>query len=133
MAVRFVRHGRGYDRPVAGGGRAPSRGCPVAFDTSVPVLMLKIGNYVRGHGAMGAIRSLGRVGVPVFAVTEDRWTPAAVSRFVTRRIVAPTTGLEGEEYLLEWISSIARSLGTRAVVIPTDDEAAVLVAEHATA
>jgi len=116
---------------VAGGGRAPSRGSLAAFDTSVPALVLKIGNYVRGHGAMGAIRSLGRVGVPVLAVTEDRWTPAAVSRFVTRRIVAPTTGLEGEEYLLERIISIARSIGRPAVVVPTDDEAAVLVAEHA--
>jgi predicted ATP-grasp superfamily ATP-dependent carboligase len=118
---------------MASGRRAPARGPLAAFDTSVPALMLKIGNYVRGHGAMGAIRSLGRVGVPVFAVTEDRWTPAAVSRYLTRRIVAPTTGLEGDDYLVEWIASIARSLGTRAVVIPTDDEAAVLVAEHAAA
>jgi predicted ATP-grasp superfamily ATP-dependent carboligase len=110
---------------------APARGPLAAFDTSVPALMLKIGNYVRGHGAMGAIRSLGRAGVPVFAVTEDRWTPAAVSRYLTRRIVAPTTGLEGEDYLVERIAEIARSVGTPAVVIPTDDEAAVLVAEHA--
>jgi predicted ATP-grasp superfamily ATP-dependent carboligase len=116
---------------MASGRHAPARGPLAAFDTTVPVLMLKIGNYVRGHGAMGAIRSLGRAGVPVFAVTEDRWTPAAVSRYLTRRIVAPTTGLEGDEYLIDWIASIARSLGTPAVVIATDDEAAVLVAEHA--
>ncbi|HTK17000.1 MAG TPA: ATP-grasp domain-containing protein [Acidimicrobiia bacterium] len=116
---------------MASGRRAPARGPLAAFDTTVPALMLKIGNYVRGHGAMGAIRSLGRAGVPVFAVTEDRWTPAAVSRYLRRRIVAPTTGLEGDDYLVEWIASIARSLGTPAVVIPTDDEAAVLVAEHA--
>jgi hypothetical protein len=83
-----------------------------SFDTSVPALVLKIGNYVRGHGAMGAIRSLGRAGVPVFAVTEDRWTPAAVSRYLTRRIVAPTTGLEGEAYLVDRIAEIARSVGT---------------------
>jgi len=131
MPARFVRHGGEYDRPMAGGRRAPARAAPATFDTSVPALVLKIGNYVRGHGAMGAIRSLGRVGVPVFAVTEDRWTPAAVSRYVTRRIVAPTSGLEGEEYLLDRIVSIARSVGRPAVVVPTDDEAAVLVAEHA--
>ena len=63
------------------------------FDTSVPLLVLKIGSYVRDHGAMGVVRSLGRVGVPVHAVVEDRFTPTAVSRYLAGRIVAPSTGL----------------------------------------
>ena len=120
-----------YDWSMARGRRAPARPALASFDTSVPLLVLKIGNYVRGHGAMGAVRSLGRVGVPVYAVTEDSYTPAALSRYTTRRIVAPTTGLEGKDYLLDRIVGIAKSVGTRAVVLPTDDEAAVLVAEHA--
>src|SRR5205823_5374763 len=116
-------------RAMASGRSAPARDPLAAFDTSVPLLVLKVGSYVRGHGAMGAIRSLGRAGVPVYAVTEDAYTPAAVSRYTTQRIVAPTTGLEGREYLLDRVVSIARSVGSRAVVLPTDDEAALLVAE----
>jgi predicted ATP-grasp superfamily ATP-dependent carboligase len=102
-----------------------------AFDTSVPALVLKANHNVRGHGAMGAIRTLGRVGVPVYGITEDRWTPAAVSRYMTGRTVAALTGSETEEQLLELFASIARSIGRPAVAIPTDDDSAVFLAEHA--
>lgn len=124
-----MRHG--YDCEMAGGRRARARGLLASFDTSVPLLVLKVGHYVRGHSGVGAVRSLGRAGVPVFAVTEDAYTPAAVSRYLTERIVAPTTGLESKDYLLDRIVAIAKSVGAPAVVVPTDDEAAVLVAEHA--
>jgi D-aspartate ligase len=80
---------------------------------------------------MGAIRTLGRAGVPVYATTEDRWTPAAVSRYLTGRTVAPITGSESAEYLLDLFLSIARSAPSPPVVIPTDDDSAVFVAEHA--
>ncbi|MFM8856879.1 MAG: hypothetical protein ACKOI2_06680 [Actinomycetota bacterium] len=55
-------------------------GQPVLLDTSVPALIAKVGHYPVHHGGLGAIRSLARWGVPVYAVTEDRWTPAARSR-----------------------------------------------------
>jgi D-aspartate ligase len=103
----------------------------VAFDTSVPAFVLRLNHNIRGHGAVGAIRTLGRAGVPVYAITEDRWTPAGVSRYLTGRTVNPTTGFEGDEYLLDLVISIAKSMGRRGVVVPTDDDAAVFVAEHA--
>jgi predicted ATP-grasp superfamily ATP-dependent carboligase len=113
------------------GRRVRAQGACIAFDTSVPLLVVKVGRYPRDHGALGAIRSLGRVGVPVYAVTEDALTPPALSRYLTGRTVAPSTGLEGNDFLIARLVNIARRVGRPAVALPTDDEAAVLVAEHA--
>lgn len=104
-----------------------------ALDRSVPVLIVKIGRYPLHHGGVGAIRTLGRLGVPVYAITEDRFTPAAVSRYLSGRFVWPTTGTERPAELVDGLLALGRRIGRRAVVLPTDDEAAVLVAEHATA
>jgi D-aspartate ligase len=101
------------------------------FDRSVPLLVVKVGRYPLHHGGVGAIRTLGRVGVPVFAITEDRLTPAALSRHLRGRFVAPTTGLESEEQLLEIFSDVGKQIGRPVVALPTDDEAAVFIAEHA--
>jgi predicted ATP-grasp superfamily ATP-dependent carboligase len=105
----------------------------VAFDTSVPLVILKIGHYPLHHGGVGAIRTLGRAGVPVYAMTEDRLTPAALSRYLRGAFVARTTGLEDDGSLLELFASVGRRIGRRAIALPTDDEAASFVAEHADA
>lgn len=98
---------------------------------SIPALIFKIGNYPLHHGGVGAIRSLGRLGLPVYAITEDRFTPAASSRYLRGRFVWPTTGLEEIERLVEGLRDIGRRMGQPTVLIPTDEEAAVLAAEHA--
>jgi predicted ATP-grasp superfamily ATP-dependent carboligase len=103
----------------------------VHADRSVPVLVAKIGRYPLHHGGVGAIRTLGRLGVPVYAVTEDRFTPAAASRYLTGRFVWPTTGAEAPEALVDGLLERGRRIGGRPLLLPTDDEAAVLVAEHA--
>jgi predicted ATP-grasp superfamily ATP-dependent carboligase len=103
----------------------------VDVDRSVAGLVVKVGGYPLHHGGVGAIRSLGRLGVPMYAITEDRFTPAGVSRYVTRAFVWPTTGLESPERLVEGLLRIGRRIGRPTVLIPTDEEAAVLVAEHA--
>jgi len=45
----------------------------VELDRSVPALLLKLGNYPLHHGGVGVVRSLGRCGVDVYAVTEGRF------------------------------------------------------------
>ncbi|MGW7005415.1 carboxylate--amine ligase [Streptomyces sp. NPDC054933] len=102
-----------------------------ALDRSVPGLIVKIGNYPLHHGGVGAIRSLGRLGVPMYAITEDRFTPAASSRYLVKGFVWPTTGLEHPDRLVEGLREIGRKIGRPAVLLPTDEEAAVLIAEHA--
>ena len=101
------------------------------FDVNVPAVIVKVGCYPVHHGSVGAVRSLGRVGVPVYAVVEDPLTPAARSRYLRGHFVWPTKGTETEGALVDGLARIGRRLPGRSVAIPTDDEAAVLLAEHA--
>ncbi|MPY62661.1 carboxylate--amine ligase [Streptomyces spongiae] len=103
---------------------------PFGVDRGVPGLIVKFGDYPLHHGGVGAIRSLGRLGVPMYAITEDRYTPAAVSRYLERAFVWPTTGTEAPERLVEGLLRIGRRIGRPALLVPTDEEAAVLIAEH---
>ncbi len=101
------------------------------YDREVPLLIVKIGGYPLSHQGLAVARTLGRVGVPVYTVTEDRFTPQAVSRYMAGHFTLATTGAEPEEQLVGAVRDIAKRLGRRAVVLPTDDEAAILLAEHA--
>ena len=106
-------------------------GTRVALDRSVPALLLKLGNYPLHHGGVGVVRSLGRCGVDVYAVTEGRFTPAALSRHLTGRFSWPTTGSEDPADLAEGLHGIAKAIGRPAVLVTTDDEAAAVVSELA--
>ncbi|MFJ8745487.1 ATP-grasp domain-containing protein [Embleya sp. NPDC127516] len=100
----------------------------VELDRSVPALLFKVGRYPLHQGSVGAVRSLGRAGVAVHAVVEDAFTPTALSRHLRRRHVWPTTGLEDPAALIDRLLWIGRRLPARAVLVPTDDEAALLAA-----
>jgi D-aspartate ligase len=103
---------------------------PIAsrFDTTTPAVVLKLGYLPLHHGGLGVIRTLGRVGVPVYGVHEDRFTPAAVSRYLHGRFLwVPDSTNE----LLDGMAAIARRLQRRAIAIPTDDLSAILLSEHA--
>ncbi len=95
------------------------------------MLVVRIGHYPIHAGTLGAIRSLGRAGVAAYSMTEDRFTPAAVSRFAAGHFVARTRGTEPEATLLDLLTDLGRRIGRPTVVVATDDEAAVFVAEHA--
>jgi len=101
------------------------------LDHSVPALLVKVGSYPQHHGGVGVLRTLGRGGVDVHAMVEDRLTPAAVSRYAARRFVRPTTGLEDPQALVAELLAIGGAIGRRCVAVPTDDEAALLLAENA--
>ncbi|MGW0082624.1 carboxylate--amine ligase [Streptomyces sp. NPDC003393] len=103
---------------------------PFGAERDVPGLIVKFGDYPLHHGGVGAIRSLGRLGVPMYAITEDAYTPAASSRYLTRAFVWPTRGTEGADHLVEGLLRIGSRIGRPAVLVPTDEEAAVLIAEH---
>ncbi|MBC3839846.1 hypothetical protein GXW82_05205 [Streptacidiphilus sp. 4-A2] len=101
------------------------------LDRSVPALLVKIGRYPQHHGGVGVLRTLGRGGVAAHAMVEGRFTPAACSRYAAVRHVRPTSGLEPPAELVALLLGIGRGIGRRSVAVPTDDEAAVLLAEHA--
>jgi D-aspartate ligase len=99
-------------------------------DTTVPVLLLKMGRYVIHHGAVGIARSLGRLGVPVYAIVEDRYTPLAMCRYVTGVFVDRSKDTNG---LLNCVAAIGESMHRPTILLPTDDNGAVFIAEHAKA
>lgn len=80
-----------------------------------PALILKVGRYPLHSGGVGAIRSLGRFGVPVYATTEDRLTPAAVSRYCAGQFRWKTTGHEDPGDLVAGLVDMGRRIGRPAV------------------
>ncbi|MBB5157827.1 carboxylate--amine ligase [Saccharopolyspora phatthalungensis] len=99
------------------------------FDTTTPAVVFKLDANVLHHGGLGVIRSLGRVGVPVYAVHEDSLAPAAHSRYVRGRwLWSPDPTENG--LILEGLAQLAKRIGRPSVLIPTDDAAAIFLAEH---
>lgn len=96
----------------------------------IPVLILKTGRYAIHHGQVGIIRSLGRLGIPVYTVAEDHLTPAGTSRYLAGRFVW-NMGDRPRPQVLEALSRIGKTLQRPTILIPTDDLAAILVAEEA--
>ncbi len=105
--------------------------CSVPFDTTVPVLVVKVRHRTLHYGGLGIIRTLGRVGVPVYAVHEGRLASTATSRYLTGGFVWATS-CESAERLLDGLVSLGKRLADRPILIPTDDFAAIFVAEHQT-
>lgn len=82
------------------------------------------------HGGLAITRSLGRWGVPVYNVDSDAYAPSFASRYCKGKFVwdLESTGAgESVARLLE----IGRQLGRPAILIPTTDAMAILVADHA--
>jgi D-aspartate ligase len=100
------------------------------LDTTVPALVLKVGTYPLHHGGLGVVRSLGRLGVPVYGVYEERLAPAAVSRYLSGRFVWRGDPTDADRFL-DGMAAIGERLGRPAVLIPTDDLGAILISEHA--
>jgi D-aspartate ligase len=112
-------------REAPGASQRPRRPATIdGIETSTPVVVMSAQNY----GTLGIIRSLGRLGVPVYAVDADPRRAASYSKYLRGRFrfdMAAATADATVDYLLE----VGRRLGTRAVLIPTWDETALLASE----
>jgi D-aspartate ligase len=99
------------------------------LDTGTPAVVLKLDRNVMHHGGLGAIRSLGRLGVPVYGVHEDPLAPAARSRYLHGRWICrlPT---DDAGPVHAGLMTLAKRIGRPAVLIPTDDAGAIFLAEH---
>ena len=110
------------DRP----GIAPA---PGRADVSVPALVLKFDPNVMHHGGLGAIRSLGRMGVPVYAVQESAWAPAGHSRYLGGKVLWRPAGLSADR-VQAGLLRLGELIGRPSVLIATDDAGAIFLAEH---
>jgi D-aspartate ligase len=94
------------------------------LNTSVPAVVIAPGYH--GHGIA---RSLGRIGVPVFGVHADPHSPAASSRYWRGNFIWDIARTSPEESV-DWLLQLGRKIGSRPILIPTDDESCVFVADH---
>jgi D-aspartate ligase len=112
-----------------------TEGMPIdtpAFDTTVPALVLKLDGYALHHGGLGVVRSLGRLGIPVYGVYRQRLVPAAASSYLSGRFIWRGEA-EDEDRFLDGMALIGERLVRPAVLVPTDDLGAILVSLHAAA
>jgi predicted ATP-grasp superfamily ATP-dependent carboligase len=113
------------------GDRRPTT--PPALDPGLPVLLVRLGNYPNHHGTTGVIRTVGRAGVPVYAVTERGVNPASRSRYLTGRVNLSSDDQADQSTLLERLVQQVDRLPARPLLVATDDKAAILIAEGADA
>ena len=92
-------------------------------DASVPVVVLGF-----HHGGLGIARSLGRWGVAVHGIDGDPRAPAFASRYCRGRAVWSVARSDPRAT----VDFLLRSApAERSILVPTSDDAALLVAEHA--
>ena len=99
------------------------------IDASTPAVVLKFDPNVMHHGGLGVIRSLGRMGVPVYGVHEGPWAPAARSRYLTGRFFWRPNPADADR-VLAGLRRLADRIGQRSVLFTTDDAGAIFLAEY---
>jgi D-aspartate ligase len=106
---------------------------PPDLDTDLPVLLVRVGHYPIHHGTVGVVRTLGRAGVPVYVLTEAGVTPTSTSRYLTGQLALSSSREAEQSALLDRLIEVVDKLPSKPVLVCTDDQAAVLVAEGAAA
>jgi predicted ATP-grasp superfamily ATP-dependent carboligase len=96
------------------------------IDNSTPAVVLKS----VAHGGLGIVRSLGRLGIPAYTVEASPWTPAFYSRY-NRGAVRLDVETASADQVLDRLHELAEKLGTKSVLIPSTDYAAIFIADHA--
>ncbi|TML95501.1 MAG: ATP-grasp domain-containing protein [Actinobacteria bacterium] len=92
-------------------------------DASTPVVVMKISL------GLGLIRSLGRLGVPVYAVHDRDDSAAARSRYLRDAFVWDVDGAPSRA-TADFLLDVARRVGGRPILVTTDDVSTMAVADH---
>ncbi|MGX9428752.1 MULTISPECIES: carboxylate--amine ligase [Bradyrhizobium] len=95
-------------------------------DVSTPAIVL--GCYK--HGGLAVVRTLGRLGVPVYVVHDGWVTAGAFSRYCRGRFHWELNNAKPEASI-QFLMQVHERIGRRALLIPTSDIAAMFVADHA--
>ena len=94
-------------------------------DVSTPVVVVNC-----KLGALAIMRSLGRLGVTLYGVDADPRSPAMLSRYCRERFLYGLDEDRPAEFL-DRLLDVGRRLGRLAILIPTSDETAQFVLDHA--
>lgn len=103
---------------------------PRDFDLPYPALILKASGHALHHGTLAVVRTLGRLGVPVYAVVADGYTPVGASRYLTKAFMWKSWPRDRSSFL-DAMSAIGEFVGRPLVLFPMDDLSAIYSAENA--
>ena len=95
------------------------------FDTSVPVVVLRPDH----HGSLCLIRTLGRMGVPVYGVGSDPQSAGMLSRYCRGKFVTNVNSGNPHE-VVEFLHGVARKIGRRPILTCTNDISSNFIADH---
>lgn len=99
-----------------------------AFDRSVPALLIRTGTPRWDYGGLATVRTLGRVGVPVYALAADE--PELTTSTYLTEVLAPPLDMADTERAVQSLLDIDARLAGPTVAIAGDDESSVLLAEN---
>ena len=102
------------------------RGTESKINNSTPVVVLS----PHHHGALGIFRSLGVLGVPVYAVEDAQFSPPLRSRYC-RGVFHWNVRAAAPQASVASLLRISENFSTRPILIPTSDATATLVQEAA--
>jgi D-aspartate ligase len=94
-------------------------------DTSTPVVVL----VSHHHVGIGIARSLGRMGVAVYGIDSDRFSPMFVSRYCRGAFIWDFHNAPVKDSIA-FLTEVSRKIGRRALLIPTSDLGAMFLAEQ---
>ena len=81
------------------------------------------------HGNLGIVRTLGRLGLPVYIVETRNGSPASQSRYCAGSFVWDFTATDEAE-TVGFLMDCGKSLGSGCLLFPTCDDDAILAASH---
>src|SRR5262245_55291006 len=95
-------------------------------NTSTPVVLL--GCWL--HSGLGVVRSLGRMGVPVYVIDSGQFAIGFSSKYCRGKFVWDLVKTSPDESL-NFLAEVGRKIGRRSVLIPNGDAQAMFVADYA--
>lgn len=98
------------------------------FDTSVPVVVLRPDH----HGSLGLIRTLGRMGVPVFGVGSQPSSAGMISRYCQGKFVFERDFADADAWVA-FLKVVARKIRRRPLLTCTNDVSSTFIAQNAAA
>ncbi|MFC8461032.1 ATP-grasp domain-containing protein, partial [Streptomyces sp. NPDC057242] len=101
-----------------------------SFDTRVPAVLVRLDRNPFHHGTLGAVRSLGRAGIPVHAVVESRTGPVARSRHLRSVRPGPASSAELADFLLRVGDEVSEGSAAPLLAVPLDDVTALALARR---
>jgi D-aspartate ligase len=94
----------------------------------MPVVVLQMQN----HGSLGVMRSLGRLGIHVYGVHSMARPMASLSKYCLQTFVLNLEENTPDESV-EGLLNVSRDIGSKPLLIATNDEAALFIAQNASA